>query len=225
MTSAPYYPWMLSHSDPLAPKIVPKRRRLEAADAREAILAAAESLLVESGPDGLRLTEVATRAGVSHPNVLYHFGTVAELQTQLAQRVTVRLAERVAHVYAGEDPLSISVDRVIAGMFRVFDEGGYARLIAWLTLSQNKPNYDLLGEKLEIVRKAIADHPSLRAPEFAERRRRIVPAIELVIFAAIGYGLTGHTVEGFFPNDPERVNVAQMLGNMMRGPEEQGSQR
>lgn len=217
---------MLSDSDPLAPKIAPKRRRLEASDAREAILAAAESLLVESGPDGLRLTEVATRAGVSHPNVLYHFGTVAELQTQLAQRVTVRLAEHVARVYEGEDPLSISVERVIAGMFRVFDEGGYARLIAWLTLSQNKPTYDLLGEKLEIVRKAIAEHPALRGPEFAERRRRIVPAIELVIFAAIGYGLTGQTVEGFFESDPERVNVAQMLGNMMRGPEEQhASQR
>jgi len=197
---------------------MPKRRRLEAADAREAILAAAEALLVESGPDGLRLTEVATRAGVSHPNVLYHFGTVAELQTQLGQRVTVRLAEQVAQVYASEDPLAISVERVIAGVFRVFDEGGYARLIAWLTLSQ-KPTYALLGEKLEIVRRAIADHPGLRGAAFDERRRRIVPAIELVIFAAIGYGLAGEMVEGCFPDDPERMSVAQMLGHMMRGPE------
>lgn len=212
---------MLSDSDRSASKSPPKRRRLEAADAREAILAAAEALLVESGPDGLRLTEVATRAGVSHPNVLYHFGTVAELQTQLAQRVTVRLAEHVARVYESEDPLAISVERVIAGVFSVFDQGGYARLIAWLTLSHNRPTYDLLGEKLEIVRKAIADHPTLRGDEFAERRRRIVPAIELVIFAAIGYGLTGRTVEGLFAADPERVDVAQMLGHMMRGPEKE----
>lgn len=205
-------------SDPA--KASPKRRRLEAGDAREAILAAAESLLVESGPDGLRLTEVAMRAGVSHPNVLYHFGTVAELQTQLAQRVTVRLAENVARLYESEDPLSISVDRVVAGVFRVFDEGGYARLIAWLTLSPNNPTYELLGEKLEIVRAAIAAHPALRGAENDERRRRIVPAIELVIFAAIGYGLTGKTVEGFFAPEAGRVNVAQLLGSMMRGPEE-----
>ncbi len=211
---------MLSDSPPGIVKPVPKRRRLEAADAREAILAAAEALLVECGPDGLRLTEVALRAGVSHPNVLYHFGTVAELQTQLAQRVTVRLAEQVAHVYESEDPLSLSVERVIAGVFRVFDEGGYARLIAWLTLSQNKPTYELLGEKLELVRAAIASHPALRGAEFAERRRRIVPAIELVIFAAIGYGLTGRTVEELFAEDSQRISVPQMLGSMMRGPEE-----
>ncbi len=209
---------MLSESPPARVKPLPKRRRLEAANAREAILAAAEALLVECGPDGLRLTEVALRAGVSHPNVLYHFGTIAELQTQLAQRVTVRLAEQVAHVYESEDPLSLSVDRVIAGVFRVFDEGGYARLIAWLTLSQNKPTYDLLGEKLEMVRSAIASHPALRGAAFDERRRRIVPALELVIFAAIGYGLTGRTVEGFFPEDPARTNVTQLLCSMMRGP-------
>lgn len=208
---------MLTNSIPAKPS--PKRRRLEAGDAREAILAAAESLLVESGPDGLRLTEVATRAGVSHPNVLYHFGTVAELQTKLAQRVTVRLAEQVARVYESEDPLSLSVDRVIAGVFRVFDEGGYARLIAWLTLSANTPTYELLGEKLEMVRAAIAGHPALRGAENDERRRRIVPAIELVIFAAIGYGLTGRIVEGFFTGDAGRMNVAALLGNMMRGPE------
>ncbi|GAC1567244.1 MAG: TetR/AcrR family transcriptional regulator [Vulcanimicrobiaceae bacterium] len=210
---------MLPDPNPPAPAPAPKRRRLEAADAREAILAAAEALLVERGPDGLRLTEVATRAGVSHPNVLYHFGTVAELQTQLAQRVTIRLAEEVAHVYEGEDPLALSVERVVAKLFRVFDEGGYARLIAWLTLSTNTPTYELLAEKLEIVRRAIAEHPALRGAEFAERRRRIVPAIELVIFAAIGYGLTGATVEGFFAPDSERVDAAQLLGSMLRGPE------
>jgi len=198
---------------------VPKRRRLEAADAREAILAVAEALLVECGPDGLRLTEVATRAGVSHPNVLYHFGTVAELQKQLAQRVTVRLADQVAQIYESENPLSLSVDRVIDGVFNVYDEGGYARLIAWLVLSGNTPTYDALGEKLELIRATIANHPSLRGPEFAERRRRIVPAIELVIVAAIGYGLTGRTVESFFGDDPDRLSVAQLLGHILRGPE------
>lgn len=209
---------MFSEMGSAPEKPPPKRRRLGAADAREAILAAAEALLVENGPDGLRLTEVATRAGVSHPNVLYHFGTVAELQTQLAQRVTVRLADQVARVYESQDPLSLSVDRVVDGVFRVFDEGGYARLIAWLTLSNNKPTYDALGEKLEIIRKTIAGHPSLRGPEHEERRRRIVPAVELVIVAAIGYGLAGRTVEGFFTADPGRLSVAQLLGHILRGP-------
>jgi len=214
---------MLPETHRVVDNHAPKRRRLEAADARDAILAAAEALLVECGPGGLRLTEVATRAGVSHPNVLYHFGTVAELQTQLARRVTVRLAEHVARIYDSEDPLSLSVERVVDGVFRVFDEGGYGRLIAWLTLSNNRPAYDALGERLELIAATIASHPSLHGPEHAERRRRIVPAIELVIVAAIGYGLVGRTVKGLFVDDPGRLSVAALLGHILHGPGSRGT--
>jgi len=128
-----------------------KRRRLDAADARESILAAAEGLLIEGGPDSLRLTEVATRAGVSHPNVLYHFGSVGELQSQLAQRVAVRLAGEMAQVFAAGTSGEIPLERAIDAVFSVFDEGGFARLLAWLELSKNDPNFDSLAAKLELM--------------------------------------------------------------------------
>ena len=192
-----------------------KRRRLDAAGAREAILAAAESLLINDGPDGLRLTEVATKAGVSHPNVLYHFGSVNELQAQLAQRVAVRLAEEVARVFSSSTGLPMTIDSVISSVFEVFNDRGYARLLAWLVLAQITPGFDALGSKLEMLRAAIAMHPALRGEEHAERRKRLVPAIELVIVSAVGYGLVGGTVEGFFKADPSRPNVAQLLGQML----------
>ena len=196
-------------------KLPAKRRRLDAAGAREAILAAAESLLINEGPDGLRLTEVATRAGVSHPNVLYHFGSVAELQSQLAQRVAVRLADEVARVFQSDGGLPITVDNVVSSVFEVFDERGYARLLAWLVLAQITPGFDALGAKLEMLRSAIAMHPALRGEEHAERRRRLVPAIELVIVSAVGYGLVGKTVESFFRADASRLTVSQLLGAML----------
>jgi len=199
----------------LPSKPAPKRRRLDAAGAREAILSAAEGLLVENGPDGLRLTEVAARAGVSHPNVLYHFGSVAELQAQLAQRVAVRLAEEVARVFQSQSGLPMTIERVVQSVFDVFEEGGYARLLAWLSLSQIIPTFDALGAKLEALRGAIALHPALRGEEQAERRRQLVPAIELVIVSAIGYGLVGNIVESFFPDEPERLSVAEMVGTLL----------
>ncbi len=202
-----------------AEKAPVKRRRLDAAGAREAILAAAESLLINDGPDGLRLTEVATKAGVSHPNVLYHFGSVSELQAQLAQRVAVRLAEEVASVFSSNNGLPMTIDSVVTSVFEVFDQRGYARLLAWLVLANITPGFDALGSKLEMLRAAIAMHPALRGEEHAERRRRLVPAIELVIVSAVGYGLVGGTVEGFFKADASRPSVAQLLGQMLSPPQ------
>jgi len=204
----------VQHGAAALPKAV-KRRRLDAADARESILAAAEALLVEGGPDALRLTEVATRAGVSHPNVLYHFGSVSELQAQLAQRVAVRLAGEMAQVFAqgmsGQMPLEQAIDAV----FRVFDEGGFARLLAWLELSKNEPTFEALASKLELLRKVIASHPLLQGEENARRRRRIVPIIELVIVSAIGYGLVGKTVDTFFIEEEHRPSVARLLRELI----------
>lgn len=192
-----------------------KRRRLDPAEARESILRAAEELLVRDGPEGLRLTEIAARAGVSHPNVLYHFGSVAHLQSQLAQRVAVRLAEDVALAFSGQREATMPIDDAVAAVFRVFNEGGYARLFAWLALSTREPTFDALGTTLERVRAAIAEHPALRGEENAGRRRRVVPAIQLVVVAAIGYGLSGSMVGALFPPDEERPTVPRLLGELL----------
>ncbi|MBD5606842.1 MAG: TetR/AcrR family transcriptional regulator [Candidatus Eremiobacteraeota bacterium] len=191
------------------------RRRLEAAEARDAILASAEGLLVSSGPEALRLTEIAAKAGVSHPNVLYHFGSVAELQRQLAQRGAGRLANEIARVFAGDEGLSMPIDRAVAACFAVFDEGGYARLLAWLALSANQPTWEAVGSNLGALRAAIVAHPSLGGDANEERRRRVVPVIELVIVSAIGYGLMGTVVEGFFESDPLRPNVSRLLSELL----------
>jgi len=194
-----------------------RRRRLGASDAREVILAAAEALLVESGPEALRLTEIAARAGVTHPNVLYHFGCVAELERQLAQRVAVGLADRITRVFAAADGTPLPVERAVDAVFELFEAGGFARLLAWLALSQNNPTFDVLGSRLELVRASIAAHPALGGEYNVERRRRIVPAIELVIVAAIGYGLVGRTFDELFASESRPAPVASILSELIAG--------
>lgn len=53
-------------------------------DLRAALIAATEALLVERGPDGFSLREVARRAGVSPAAPAHHFGDAAGLLTAVA---------------------------------------------------------------------------------------------------------------------------------------------
>lgn len=69
-------------------------------DLRAALIAATEELLVERGPDGFSLREVARRAGVSPAAPAHHFGDAAGLLTAVAalgfEGLTAALREGVA---------------------------------------------------------------------------------------------------------------------------------
>ena len=108
-----------------------------------------------------------------------------------------------------------ALERAIDAVFRLFDEGGFARLLAWLELSKNDPNFDSLASKLGVLHTVIASHPELQGEVNAFRRARIVPAIELVILAAIGNGMVGKTLGGFFEADESRPNVARLLRELI----------
>lgn len=60
---------------------------------RQTVLAAAVAVITESGPAGIRLRDLARRAGVSHAAPAYHFGDKAGLLTALAAEGYVLLAD------------------------------------------------------------------------------------------------------------------------------------
>ncbi len=62
---------------------------------RQALLEAAESLLLESGLESFSLRECARRAGVSHGAPAHHFGDAMGLLTALATVGFERLAQRM----------------------------------------------------------------------------------------------------------------------------------
>jgi len=112
-----------------------RRRRLSAEDARETILAATEKKLLEVGPEGLRLQEIAKDVGVSHPTVLHHFGSREELVAAVVHRSMLALeTELVACFTTNVDPAEIpgTLDRID----EVMRHRGQARLLAWLALVQ-----------------------------------------------------------------------------------------
>ena len=70
----------------------------------QALLDAAERLLVEVGAAGLTTRQVAKAAEVNHGLVHYYFGSVEQLLVRVLERFTERLIERQRQMYAEEAP-------------------------------------------------------------------------------------------------------------------------
>jgi TetR/AcrR family transcriptional regulator len=72
--------------------------------AEEALLDAAERLLVEVGHAGITTRRLAEEAGVNHGLVHYYFGSNESLLVRALERFTERLIDRQRALYAADEP-------------------------------------------------------------------------------------------------------------------------
>jgi AcrR family transcriptional regulator len=72
--------------------------------AEEALLDAAERLLVEVGYAGITTRRLAETAGVNHGLVHYYFGSNEALLVRALERFTERLIARQRELYAHDEP-------------------------------------------------------------------------------------------------------------------------
>ena len=73
-------------------------------EARDAILDAAERLLVEVGWADVTTRRLAKEAGLNHGLVHYYFGSMEVVLVEVLERFTGRLVERQRAMYAGDEP-------------------------------------------------------------------------------------------------------------------------
>src|SRR2546421_3147991 len=73
-------------------------------ETEQALLDAAERLLVEVGAAGITTRRVAEEAGANHGLVHYYFGSVEQLLVRVLERFTERLIERQRRLYAADAP-------------------------------------------------------------------------------------------------------------------------
>jgi len=129
--------------------------------ATEALLDAAERLLVRDGRAGLSTRRVATEAGVNHGLVHYYFGSMEELLAQVLERFTASLVARQRELYAAEGPF---IEKWRAA-WRYQEEdlaAGYPKI--WFELQAMAWNDERLRERLlainaewrEVLREAFA---------------------------------------------------------------------
>lgn len=116
-----------------------RRRRLPAAEARQRILQAAEKRLVEVGPGGLRLADLALDLGITHQAILHHFGSREDLLAELARFAIASLGQELIEALDHPEGAPASATDLLDRVFHTFGERGQARLIAWLALSGLTP--------------------------------------------------------------------------------------
>ena len=164
-----------------APKPPPPkpRKRRTSAEARTAILDAAEQRLVAAGPAGIRLQEVAADVGVSHPTVLHHFGSREGLVEAVVARALDSLHAGLLAAVHSEPDRPDQVAAMLENVSSVLVTGGHARAFLWLALSGYAPTL----EELRVRSVAEAVHEVRRA-RWAGRKRR-TPAFEDTYFTVL----------------------------------------
>jgi AcrR family transcriptional regulator len=117
-------------------------------DATDALLDAAEELLVEVGYAGITTRKLAERAGVNHGLVHYYFGSMEELLLRAVERFTDALVERQRAMYAADIPFILKWRTAM----RFLDEdadSGYHKV--WLEMQAMAWNASPVRERLQDV--------------------------------------------------------------------------
>ena len=183
-------------------KIVRRRRRRSAAEAREEALVSARKLLLKHGPEGVTLMAVADDLGMTHGNLIHHFGSADELQSALmvamVHDLTDAISKAVGHVKSDEASARALVDAV----FDAFDQGGAGMLAAWIALSQRhshlEPIRAAVGELVDAIDKKSGNKTE-------DRPRRIQSAILFMTLCAFGDAVIGPQLREMLGRDPESV--------------------
>ena len=161
--------------------------------ARREILQAAERRLAESGPQGLRLQDVAADVGISHPAVLHHFGSREGLVHAVIQQAIVGLQEdlvrSLSETQQGEAP---DAEALFEHVFKTLFDAGHARLMAWLLLSGYDPFNETARENWAQIGK-VAHGLRLKRAKGARK-----PAYEdtLFVIALSALALFGQAIAG-----------------------------
>jgi AcrR family transcriptional regulator len=84
--------------------LVTEQKTVARSTAEEALLDAAERLLVDVGYAGVTTRRLAEEAGVNHGLVHYYFGSIENLLVRALERFTDALIARQRELYAGDMP-------------------------------------------------------------------------------------------------------------------------
>ena len=115
--------------------------------AEEALLDAAERLLVDVGHAGVTTRRLAEEAGVNHGLVHYYFGSIENLLVRTLERFTERLVARQRKLYASDLPF---IEKWRTAMrYLTSDDRTYEKV--WLELQALAWNRPELRERLAHV--------------------------------------------------------------------------
>jgi len=165
-----------------------KRVRRTPHEARRLILTAAQEAIARTGPEGLRLQDIAAAAGISHPLILHHFGSRAGLVRALTREAIVELKDKLVTAMTERD---YSIEEQLDRVFNAF-RNGLGQRLAWLVTVD--PDGDQSGSMM--IQREIADHLHARRiaaapPGTTVAREDSQFLVHLIAIAALGDAIYG----------------------------------
>jgi AcrR family transcriptional regulator len=159
----------------------PARKTSARSAAEEALLDAAERLLVEVGYAGITTRRLAEEAGINHGLVHYYFGSNESLLLRALERFTERLIERQRELYASDVPF---IEKWRTAMrYLLSDDATYEKV--WLELQALGWNHPELRGRLARVN---AEWRASLTEAFAEPHREL--GIEMPLDALVSLVIT-----------------------------------
>jgi AcrR family transcriptional regulator len=200
-------------------KTVQKRRRRTPDEARSEALAAARSLLLQAGPDAVTLSAVAKKIGVTHANLIHHFGSASDLQAALMGSMVDDLRDALDAAVARLRTDESAPRELVDAVFDAFGEGGAGRLASWIVMTGDT-------SRLEPVRQAVlgvvdaVDEMAGHDPQLP--RERIKAAVLFIALSAFGDALIGPPLRDILGQDDKasRRIMADLLPAFLERPKD-----
>jgi AcrR family transcriptional regulator len=148
-------------------------------ETEQALLDAAERLLVESGAAGITTRQVAKAAGANHGLVHYYFGSVEQLLVRVLERFTERLTERQRQLYAADAPF---LEKWRTAMAYLDEDRPYQKI--WFELQALAWNRPELQERLARVH---AEWRAVLCEAFAPVRQQLGLELPLEALVSLVY--------------------------------------
>lgn len=176
-----------------------RRTRRPVEDARDAILDAAETRLIASGPDAVRVQLVARDVGLTDAAVHYHFGNREGLMEALLRRAGRQLRDELTRLAAQWDSETLDVDALVQLFEDCYDRRQFARLTAWLSLHGWRPAgagmLRELAESFHSARVARCDALGATQPRL-EDTLFLLELVNLTVWAKALIGASTHRMVG-----------------------------
>lgn len=165
---------------------IAKRRRRTVEDAKSEILAVAQRLLREGGPDAVRVQAVARELGLSDAAVHYHFGSRDALMEALLRDVARRMKRELRDAIDTWDAERFDVGSLVTLLDETYRGRGYGRLAGWMNLmgwrSKGSGMFRTHAEAIHAARLDRARQSDATAPPM-EDSLHLVVLLNLVIWA------------------------------------------
>ena len=159
--------------------VATERRRKPDAVRRDA-LEVGRRLLIAGGPGAITLKAVGAELGMSHANLIHHFGSAEAFQSRLKDLMVQDLTRRMTAIIA-DGAGAMAGSSIVDQVFDAYAEGGIGMLMAWSLVSGGP--YDEAGMAATMRDLVAALEPLLGGADTTSRARQMVSLVTLLAFA------------------------------------------